>query len=131
VKTALVAAVVVDSVIAAVDAGPVETATANADATTKSLSVIYRFEPNGRCQPFGSIYFQPRTARSEDEARAYLFINQSLSMPETFILRDYRPEDFEAVTILWRVAREKSLPEFQRLKGHFFYEDQEHFRSMC
>jgi ribosomal protein S18 acetylase RimI-like enzyme len=50
-------------------------------------------------------------------------------MSENFILRDYRPEDFEAVTILWRVAREKSLPEFQRLKGHFFYEDQEYFRE--
>ena len=46
-----------------------------------------------------------------------------------FIIRDYRPEDFDAVTILWRVAREKSLPEFQRAKGHFFYEDQDYFRD--
>jgi ribosomal protein S18 acetylase RimI-like enzyme len=50
-------------------------------------------------------------------------------MPETFIIRDYRPEDFDAVTILWRIAREKSLPEFQRSKGHFFYEDQDYFRD--
>jgi len=33
------------------------------------------------------------------------------------------------LTILWRVAREKSLPEFQREKGHFFYEDQAYFRD--
>ena len=45
------------------------------------------------------------------------------------IIRNYRAEDFEAVTILWRVAREKSLPEFQRAKGHFFYEDQDYFRE--
>ena len=50
-------------------------------------------------------------------------------MPENFIIRDYRPQDFDAITILWRVAREKSLPEFQRLKGHFFYEDQDYFRD--
>jgi ribosomal protein S18 acetylase RimI-like enzyme len=50
-------------------------------------------------------------------------------MPNTFFIRQYRPEDFDAVTILWRVAREKSLPEFQRMKGHFFYEDQEYFRD--
>ena len=50
-------------------------------------------------------------------------------MPDTFIIRDYRPEDFDAVTILWRIAREKSLPEFQRAKGHFFYEDQDYFRD--
>ena len=50
-------------------------------------------------------------------------------MSENFILRDYRPGDFDAVTILWRVAREKSLPEFQRAKGHFFYEDQDYFRD--
>jgi ribosomal protein S18 acetylase RimI-like enzyme len=50
-------------------------------------------------------------------------------MPDTHIIRDYRPEDFEAVTILWRISREKSLPEFQRAKGHFFYEDQDYFRD--
>ena len=50
-------------------------------------------------------------------------------MSNTFIIRDYRPGDFDAVTILWRVAREKSLPEFQRTNGHFFYEDQDYFRD--
>jgi hypothetical protein len=50
-------------------------------------------------------------------------------MSNSFIIRDYRSDDFDAVTILWRVSREKSLPEFQRAKGHFFYEDQEYFRD--
>lgn len=50
-------------------------------------------------------------------------------LPYTFFIRDFRPEDFDAVTILWRVAREKSLPDFQRRKGHFFYEDQAYFRE--
>ncbi|HEX6032811.1 MAG TPA: GNAT family N-acetyltransferase [Anaerolineales bacterium] len=50
-------------------------------------------------------------------------------MPHTFIIRDYQAEDFDAVTILWRISREKSLPEFQRAKGHFFYEDQDYFRD--
>ncbi len=50
-------------------------------------------------------------------------------MYNAFFIRDYHPEDFEAVTVLWRIAREKSVPDFQRAKGHFFYEDQEYFRS--
>ena len=50
-------------------------------------------------------------------------------MPGNFFIRDYRPEDFDAVTILWRISREKSLPEFQHAKGHFFYEDQDYFRE--
>jgi len=50
-------------------------------------------------------------------------------MPDTFFIRDYQPGDFDAVTILWRIAREKSLPEFQHTKGHFFYEDQAYFRD--
>ncbi len=50
-------------------------------------------------------------------------------MPEHFFIRDYRPEDFDAVTILWRISREKSLPEFQNAKGHFFFEDQDYFRN--
>ena len=50
-------------------------------------------------------------------------------MPQDFVIREYRSEDFDAVTILWRVAREKSLPAFQREKGHFFYEDQAYFRD--
>jgi len=50
-------------------------------------------------------------------------------MHKNFIVREYKRQDFDAVTILWRVAREKSLPDFQREKGHFFYEDQEYFRD--
>jgi ribosomal protein S18 acetylase RimI-like enzyme len=50
-------------------------------------------------------------------------------MQSSYIIRDYRDEDFDAVTILWRVAREKSLPDFQRHKGYFFYEDQNYFRD--
>ena len=50
-------------------------------------------------------------------------------MSKNFFIRDYHAGDFDAVTILWRVAREKSLPEFQNAKGHFFYEDQDYFRN--
>jgi ribosomal protein S18 acetylase RimI-like enzyme len=50
-------------------------------------------------------------------------------MEKHFIIREYRPEDFDAVTILWRVSSEKALPEFQRTKGHFFYEDRAYFRE--
>jgi putative acetyltransferase len=50
-------------------------------------------------------------------------------MSNSFVIRNYRAEDFDPVTILWRISREKSLPEFQRAKGHFFYEDQEYFRD--
>jgi hypothetical protein len=32
------------------------------------------------------------------------------------------------VTILWRIAREKLLPEGQTDTGHHFYEDQDYFR---
>jgi ribosomal protein S18 acetylase RimI-like enzyme len=51
------------------------------------------------------------------------------AMKEEIITREYQNGDFDVVTILWRVAREKSLPEFQREKGHFFYEDQDYFRD--
>ena len=50
-------------------------------------------------------------------------------MSTSLIIREYRPEDFDVVTILWRISREKSLPEFQRAKGHFFYEDRDYFRD--
>ena len=48
-------------------------------------------------------------------------------IPIQFSIRKYQPADFDAVTILWRIAREKSVPEFQMMKGHFFYEDQNYF----
>ena len=50
-------------------------------------------------------------------------------MSDNFLIRDYRPEDFDPVTILWRISREKSLPEFQQRKGHFFFEDQNYFHN--
>jgi ribosomal protein S18 acetylase RimI-like enzyme len=49
-------------------------------------------------------------------------------MSQEFLIREYRAEDFDAVTILWRLAREKSLPDFQREKGHLFYEDRDYFQ---
>ncbi|HVN16516.1 MAG TPA: GNAT family N-acetyltransferase [Anaerolineales bacterium] len=45
------------------------------------------------------------------------------------LIRPYRASDFDSLTILWRISREKSLPDFQRAKGHFFYEDQEYFQG--
>lgn len=51
------------------------------------------------------------------------------TMSKQFFIREYRAGDFDAVTILWRVSREKSLPDFQIEKGHFFFEDQGYFRN--
>ena len=50
-------------------------------------------------------------------------------MLNPFIIREYRPDDFDVLTILWRISREKSLPDFQREKGHFFFEDRDYFRE--
>lgn len=50
-------------------------------------------------------------------------------MSDELNIREYRPEDFDAVTILWRISREKSMPDFQREKGHFFHEDRDYFRD--
>jgi ribosomal protein S18 acetylase RimI-like enzyme len=50
-------------------------------------------------------------------------------MTQDILIREYQPRDFDAATILWRIAREKSLPQFQILKGHFFFEDQDYFRD--
>lgn len=46
-----------------------------------------------------------------------------------FVIRKYRADDFDAVTILWRISREKSLPDFQREKGYFFYQDRDYFQN--
>lgn len=46
------------------------------------------------------------------------------------IIRTYKSDDFEAVTGLWRRARELALPEFQRTKGHTIEEDQAYFRDV-
>jgi ribosomal protein S18 acetylase RimI-like enzyme len=87
---------------------------ANADAIINSFFHCTSFEPNGRRQPFGSIYF--------------LEIAGKISMTD-LVIREYRASDFDAVTILWRISREKSLPDFQLEKGHFFYEDRDYFQS--
>ena len=50
-------------------------------------------------------------------------------MSQRFIIREYQSDDFDAVTILWRISREKSLPEFQLEKGHFFFEDRNYFQN--
>lgn len=49
-------------------------------------------------------------------------------MLTNILIREYRENDFDAVTILWRVAREKLLPEGETDTGHCFYEDQDYFR---
>ena len=51
------------------------------------------------------------------------------AMDQNFLIREYRDDDFDAVTILWRVAREKLLPEGETDTGHNFYEDQAYFRN--
>jgi ribosomal protein S18 acetylase RimI-like enzyme len=55
-------------------------------------------------------------------------VHSNSLMTINLLIREYHAQDFEAVTILWRIAREKSLPEIQRAKGHFFFEDQDYFR---
>ncbi|HMD80453.1 MAG TPA: hypothetical protein VKE92_04035, partial [Anaerolineales bacterium] len=50
-------------------------------------------------------------------------------MSQRFVIREYQAEDFDAVTVVWRISREKSLPEFQLEKGHFFYEDRNYFQN--
>jgi ribosomal protein S18 acetylase RimI-like enzyme len=50
-------------------------------------------------------------------------------MDQLFLIREYREADFDAVTILWRVAREKLLPEGETDTGHNFYEDQDYFQN--
>jgi ribosomal protein S18 acetylase RimI-like enzyme len=46
------------------------------------------------------------------------------------LIRPYKSDDFEALTSLWRRAREQAFPEFQRAKGHTFEEDQAYFRDV-
>jgi GNAT superfamily N-acetyltransferase len=46
------------------------------------------------------------------------------------LIRTYRPADFDAVTMLWRLSREISLPEFERTKGHSLPEDRAFFRDV-
>ena len=46
------------------------------------------------------------------------------------LIRAYKSDDFEAVTILWRRSREQAFPDFQRRKGHTFEEDRNYFRDV-
>jgi GNAT superfamily N-acetyltransferase len=46
------------------------------------------------------------------------------------MIREYSSQDFDAVTILWRKARELAFPDFQRRKGHTFEEDCSYFRNV-
>ena len=46
------------------------------------------------------------------------------------IIRPYKSDDFEAITALWRRAREQAFPEFQRRQGHTFKEDQVYFQDV-
>jgi len=50
-------------------------------------------------------------------------------MTATGTIREYQAGDFDAVTILWRIAREKALPDFQRTKGYFFHQDRDYFQN--
>ena len=45
-------------------------------------------------------------------------------------IRLFQPADLDAVVILWRVAREVAMPEFQRTKGHTFEEDCNYFKNV-
>ena len=45
-------------------------------------------------------------------------------------IRPYIPADFDAVTKLWRRAREIAFPDFQRRKGHSFEEDCAYFQNV-
>ena len=46
-----------------------------------------------------------------------------------FVIRKYQDADLEPVTRLWRLAREVSLPDFQREKGYPFDKDQWYFNT--
>ncbi len=39
-----------------------------------------------------------------------------------FMPRLYKDGDFVSLVALWRIAREKATPDFQRRNGYFFYE---------
>ncbi len=45
-------------------------------------------------------------------------------------IRFYAPDDFDAVTTLWRRAREVAFPEFIATKGYSFAEDRAYFQNV-
>jgi ribosomal protein S18 acetylase RimI-like enzyme len=59
----------------------------------------------------------------------FIYGGMNTKMDQNFWIREYRDEDFDAVTILWRIAREKLLPEGVTDTGHHFCEDQDYFRN--
>lgn len=46
------------------------------------------------------------------------------------MIREYRDEDFDTLTRLWRVAREVAFPDFMREHPHTFEEDCNYFRGV-
>lgn len=46
------------------------------------------------------------------------------------MIREYRTDDFDAVTVLWRRARELAFTDFLREKGHTFEEDCRYFQDV-
>jgi ribosomal protein S18 acetylase RimI-like enzyme len=46
------------------------------------------------------------------------------------MIREYTENDFDALTRLWRVAREKAFPDFMRRVPHTFEEDCDYFRNV-
>ena len=106
-------------------------ATANEDAITKP-SIRLVLSQMGGANHLAQFFCRTMSLRVEGEAISpnsrwrYELIN---FMSNNFIIRDYRAEDFDSVTSLWRISREKSLPDFQLEKGHFFYEDCNYFRQ--
>ena len=63
---------------------------------------------------------------AEDEETRFLFrYNSSMAS-----IRAYISDDFDAVTRLWRAARELAFPDFQHRKGHTFEEDCNYFQNV-
>ena len=46
------------------------------------------------------------------------------------MIREFREDDFDAATRLWRAARERTFPEFMRNHPHTFEEDCDYFRNV-
>lgn len=46
------------------------------------------------------------------------------------MIREFHEDDFDAVTRLWRAAREVTFPEFMRNHPHTFEEDCDYFRNV-
>jgi ribosomal protein S18 acetylase RimI-like enzyme len=82
----------------------------NADAITKSQLIAIVLSQMGGANHLAQFFYNG-------------------TMNKDLLIRPYRDDDFDAVTILWRIASEKNLPDLQRQTGHFFYEDRAYFRD--